>query len=426
MSALISFRSRLIGCALTLCWGFAAYAQSQFVEGQPTDTSLPFELQKQWAKARLEFRIDDNKPLKLQQATAFTLEACTPSNVIWQKPLVPTSTGIRWDWLRESQVDINTPDGRCTATRWHGTLTPSLPGQLKFPGFLIKGVHFGTELSWPVSSLELLVEDEWLWIPSGISTESPTWKWIQAPKEITEGSMVFWRAELLGQYATETLRQLLQSQLLASGWSEEPVTLTHETLPDGKNRWIVDVFAIANTTSAAPTLRLPWFNSNKKILQHVAIAWPPYQVLPKLVGAPETATPLAQIVTHFVRQHSQQLTWAVLSTGILLGSLYAFRRRLNNMIWRLRWRTCATPLQLQRQLFAYTQSLGHKSCNLTHWCELMSQDYLSPDQTRLLQDWTTKFEAYRFRKPIAQGNHTLEWKQIKAQWLLIQKHITDS
>lgn len=317
----------------------------------------------------------------VQERLEITLEACTNGYLLWQKPLLPKLPGVRFTWLRETQAERRTPAGRCSATRWTGAFSAAVPGTHHIDFGWIQASSFGQLLQWPTPTLTLEIRDIPQWLPAGLPHQAPRWRWLSPPQQVVAEQLSVWRAQLLADYPPALLQTLLQSQLAAAGFSDEPISLRAEPRPDGRTRFVIELYARPSPTRtpASPRLHLPWAARGSTQLRQVTVDWPPYTVTVP-AAAPQT-------------QPIDWLGWlyqalASITLGALAGFLLRPWWRIGHGIYRIARARDAQDLQnrllqLARQRRITASSLGQ----LGHLC---ARDLPG------LTAWALRFEACRF------------------------------
>lgn len=261
---------------------------------------------------------------QVREAAEFTLEACTSGNLLWKRPELKMAEGLSVSWLRESQLDVQTPAGRCTATRWVGLLTPTAAGPHTLQLGWLAGTHFGRTLRWPIPALRLHAVSVPLWLPAGVATQAPRLRLERQPPHAEAGQLLEWRLRVVGGYTTDTLRELLLSQLDADGWGEEAPGITPVAREDAQGEWLVRLYARATQAGALrpPALQMPWFDLRAQRLHQVTFQLPE--------------------VTVEARPDPAQLSWQRFWQGqawatVAMAALAALWLLLRTPLWRLHW-----------------------------------------------------------------------------------------
>lgn len=210
----------------------------------------------------------------VRQPTRLVMEACHTGALVWQAPQLASHTGLSILPLGEEQANIEREGVRCTAQRWHWSVTPTVEGAQSIVPGMIEAKLYGKSLRYLAPSLKLEAAPIPLWLPQGIAVGAPgvvTYKQETPPQT---GQPWEWRWEIEGAYNAQTLRAALTASLRNQPeWLRFPPDIRPLPRSGARPLWEVRLYAVParHGVFSLPAIRLPWFDHESGQLRYVDV-----------------------------------------------------------------------------------------------------------------------------------------------------------
>lgn len=155
----------------------------------------------------------DPTQLIQRQPARLTLEIDDDGGLNWQRPELPSRTGLQLRALGKEQLSLERDGVRVTAHRFHWALIPTAAGELDLELPMLEADKFGQRLRFPPPTTNLTAQATPAWLPQEAAVGRPEVALTPLPANWAMQRPLAWRFEVIGGYSERALKTLLQLQL---------------------------------------------------------------------------------------------------------------------------------------------------------------------------------------------------------------------
>lgn len=220
----------------------------------------------------------DPAQLIQRQPARLTLEIDDDGGLNWQRPELPSRTGLQLRALGKEQLSLERDGVRVTAHRFHWALIPTAAGELDLELPMLEADKFGQRLRFPPPPANLTAQATPAWLPLEAAVGRPAVALTPIPAAWPLQRPLAWRFEVIGGYSEHALKTLLQLQLASHAeFNAYPPSV--ELLPnEDANSPLTRLAATlilqprASGEFKLPDIALPFFDPASQTLQSLRLA----------------------------------------------------------------------------------------------------------------------------------------------------------
>ncbi|MDP1863895.1 MAG: hypothetical protein Q8K52_08320 [Thiobacillus sp.] len=213
----------------------------------------------------------------VNQPTRLTLSICDDGSLLWQRPVLPTSTGHLVRALGEEEGEGMRGEEACTLHQFHWSLIATQSGPASLGAPMLNAGRFGHRLRFPGPIVAFQAHALPAWLPGTAPPVEPQVRIESLPARWPLNRPLSWRFQVTGGYSAEGLKTLLELQL-------------HESPELGMYPPLIEVAAMDDSASplfryqvtlyfqplrrgplTLPVVHLPWYDATRGQLANTVL-----------------------------------------------------------------------------------------------------------------------------------------------------------